>query len=99
MCMSTFQMTYFLLSKSIVFERLDALFWVDCASEDVMHPKLPWEQIFHYMNSVFCVTIIRISIQNIYYTLVVQLGAEFSSSRICRKPKVTLPLAFKAARA
>lgn len=92
-------MSNFLLSKSIVFERLDALFWVDCASENIMHPKLPWEQILHYMNSVFYVTIIRISIQNIYYILVVQLGVESPNLRICRKPKVTLPLAFKAARA
>lgn len=96
---STIQERDFLLSKSIVFEGLDALFWVDCASEDIMHPKLPWEQILQYMNSVFYVIVIWIPIQNIYNILVVQHGGDFSNSRICRKPKVTLPLAFKAARA
>lgn len=37
-------------TKSVVLKRLDCLMWIDVPGEDVVEPKLPWENVHHYVD-------------------------------------------------
>ncbi len=49
---SSFTFYNLLFSQSIVFKWLDGLLRINRRSEDIVQSKLPWKNVFHYMDCI-----------------------------------------------